>query len=372
MIGILVIATDQRARDLVSHIQPMVHGTIIQTGTFEQGMGEVFSKRPAIVLVQQVIYGIDCKTFVSQIKSLQMADLPRFVMLCNTFVPPEESSCDAMVDLSLPQEEMTAALLKVMVTIPGFQRQQPAVAPSADGEAGASVSADAGAPAAPSPPPGPPPERTDGWRQPDRAKPGVSAAAGAKPSPPPCYLVGIPAQRPQQRPPRTRRLLPATVLFLVVAAVAIAVWLRSMHHRAATDVPARTQSSRVVQPPPKPPASAIRLPAVVEKAHRDPAYAAAHPGWMRYLTSSLEFRVFRERGALRAVQVIGLTQDAITKPFFRQFVRDLTGTPPPSLSQSTGKDGEVQESGKGGGGAEFLLYHSGRTGRIIAFVVQLP
>jgi len=68
-----------------------------------------------------------------------------------------------------------------------------------------------------------------------------------------------------------------------------------------------------------------KLPAFIPTGLPDRAYAAAHPGWERYVAGGLEYLVYRENGRIRALQVIAGTEGTISDEFLRMCIRVSTG-----------------------------------------------
>jgi hypothetical protein len=78
--------------------------------------------------------------------------------------------------------------------------------------------------------------------------------------------------------------------------------------------------------PRTPPTTAMeKLPAFIPTGITDRAYAAAHPGWERYVAGGLEYLVYRENGRIRALQVIAGTEGTISDEFIRMCIRVSTG-----------------------------------------------
>jgi flagellar FliL protein len=112
-----------------------------------------------------------------------------------------------------------------------------------------------------------------------------------------------------------------------------------------------------------------RLPSAVPVDAPDAAYASSHPGWQSYKTASLEFRVFREKGAVKAVQVLSLQQKAITPEFFASFLGEMAGNSAFKRQSGEEKGGYYLEKGKAGTAAEVVVYRKEAGGEIKALVV---
>jgi len=116
----------------------------------------------------------------------------------------------------------------------------------------------------------------------------------------------------------------------------------------------------------------VQLPTILKQAKNDPAFTEEHPGWTRYQTDSLEFRLFREGESLRAIQVICLNDKTITDEFFHSFVRELSSEEAPPLTGTGKNNGIAVERGLQSTGAEYQIYRQIANGGIRGFVVALP
>ncbi|HEX2769421.1 MAG TPA: hypothetical protein VHN12_09050 [Geobacteraceae bacterium] len=74
-----------------------------------------------------------------------------------------------------------------------------------------------------------------------------------------------------------------------------------------------------------PPASVQKLPAFIPRGTPDSTYAAAHPGWERYVGNGLEYLVCRENNRIRAIQVIAGADGEISDAFLKMCIRQTTG-----------------------------------------------
>lgn len=117
----------------------------------------------------------------------------------------------------------------------------------------------------------------------------------------------------------TRKLISA--LLLVVICVATFLLVRNWDDMAGFLFKGKDEASI---PHPIPPAME-KLPAFIPAGVPDNAYAAAHPGWERYVGGGLEYLVFRENGRIHALQVIAGTEGKISDEFLRMCIRSSTG-----------------------------------------------
>jgi hypothetical protein len=119
----------------------------------------------------------------------------------------------------------------------------------------------------------------------------------------------------------------------------------------------------------EPPVQENRIPSCILSGSPDPGYSAAHPGWQRYETEALEFRVFRENGTVKAIQVIARREKAISAAVFTSFLKDIAGRESFMVQSRGKKGGSFVERGFAGSRAEVLIYRNKPAGEMNAFVV---
>lgn len=112
-----------------------------------------------------------------------------------------------------------------------------------------------------------------------------------------------------------------------------------------------------------------RAPRFIPLGAPDAAYASAHPGWQRYIAKTMEFRVFREGGSLKAIQVISRQDKAITQELLASFLGEATGTGFYTVLSGAPMGGYFVEKGSAGKGAEVIVYRKKRGREIRALVV---
>jgi hypothetical protein len=112
-----------------------------------------------------------------------------------------------------------------------------------------------------------------------------------------------------------------------------------------------------------------RIPSHVLMASPDPGYSATHPGWQRYETEALDYRVFREGKKVKALQVIARREKAITAAFFDSFLNEIANKEPFRVQSSETRGASFVEKGVVGKRAEVVVYRKRPAGEIEAFVV---
>jgi flagellar FliL protein len=129
-------------------------------------------------------------------------------------------------------------------------------------------------------------------------------------------------------------------------------------------------------PSPAAPGAAVpggrHIPSVVPLNGRDAAYAAGHPGWERYESSTLEFLVFKEQGTVKALQVIGKGGESVPEQTIAAVLRESFQSERYTVKGSTEKDGFLLEEGIVPGKGEILIYRKKGPGTVRALVVTWP
>ena len=178
------------------------------------------------------------------------------------------------------------------------------------------------------------------------------------------------------KPPRAVTPRDYGIGIAVFLLVGFGMYLYAENGRSSTlgkpvPVAAAGAPQRTAQHPPADRSATLknRLPSAVPVDAPDAAYASSHPGWQSYKTASLEFRVFREQGAVKAVQVLSLQQKAITPEFFASFLGEMAGNYVFKRQSSEEKGGFYLEKGTAGTAAEVVVYRKGAGGEIKALVV---
>jgi hypothetical protein len=128
------------------------------------------------------------------------------------------------------------------------------------------------------------------------------------------------------------------------------------------------------QGPSRPPLSADtitggELPSFLRHDWRDGTYSTSHPGWERYLSPEYDFRLFREKDFIKAIQVIAIGNGQVQDAFLVSVLREFGLSQPQPMGASERKGGMLVQRTTIGGKAELVLYKSDRDGRIKAFVL---
>jgi CheY-like chemotaxis protein len=399
MINILIISGDERVIKLVDQLQPQVVARINVVGDFDLGLKEVFNKRPSVVFIQSNMSGVSGETVSRHVKGLLREASPKIILMREHPAPqqPLNACFDDSINLFLPDQQLMEAFRKQLDKIPGWQWKEPFIsagplkATEAKEAGAAEEPSDTSQPQAalPHPPPLKPvvPQPLPAEKQKLQAArvaeapaiTGRPATAGKTPavSSGPGFVTGRgEAAEPGFTPGRTKSRKPwlYIIAFFVTLGLGFAIYSSAPElfpdsRQLKANLPVPSSSAN---PPPRVPPGTSQLPTFIPAQSNDVAYANANPGWSRYRTADQEFLVFRENGAIKAVQIIAVREGAITEDFFHSALRELCGSTAFNAKTSEGKGDYLVEKGVVGGNAEAAVYKKRGTGVIRALVISFP
>jgi CheY-like chemotaxis protein len=133
--------------------------------------------------------------------------------------------------------------------------------------------------------------------------------------------------------------------------------------KPSAPLPAAKAPVRPAQPTPAPrPAPGpgrhglSELPPFLRGVTLDAAYAKGHPGWQRYLGARAEYKLFREGGVYRAIQVIALTGQTIPDDIFRKVLQEFGGIDSYQIRSTEKKQHFLVDHGTGKGDVGVTVY----------------
>lgn len=142
-----------------------------------------------------------------------------------------------------------------------------------------------------------------------------------------------------------------------------------MGDRAMLTAIAESRGAKGQAPPPPVAARLTALPAFIPRDSLDKGYGAANPGWERYMGLVTEFKVFREGGGIKAIQVIDKGGQGIPDNFMRSALTQLAGGSSFVPSATEKKDGYEIQRGQVAANIRAVFYRDAKGGRLRAFVV---
>jgi hypothetical protein len=132
---------------------------------------------------------------------------------------------------------------------------------------------------------------------------------------------------------------------------------------------------RAPQPPtahPETGARIARLPEIIPLSGRDPGYEMQNPGWSRYAGNGMEFKVFRDKGEIKAIQAIAGGTQSIPEDMPKRVVGQIFGYASYSSAAPVEKQDYLVQQSRLPGGAEMLVYRKKSTNGIRGIVISVP
>ncbi len=112
-----------------------------------------------------------------------------------------------------------------------------------------------------------------------------------------------------------------------------------------------------------------RLPDFIPSYGLDKQYSSANPGWERYKGQVTEFKVFREKGSIKAIQVIDHGGQGVPESFMKGVLRQVAKKPAFVLESTEKKDGYEIQRGRIADNLKVVYYRDEHGGRLRAFVM---
>ncbi|GFE62330.1 hypothetical protein [Geobacter sp. AOG2] len=112
-----------------------------------------------------------------------------------------------------------------------------------------------------------------------------------------------------------------------------------------------------------------RLPDFIPRYAKDKQYSVANPGWERYKGQVTEFKVFREKESIKAIQVIDRGGQGVPESFMKGVLRQVAKKPAFVLESSEKKDGYEVQRGRIADNIKVVYYRDEKGGRLRAFVM---
>ena len=173
---------------------------------------------------------------------------------------------------------------------------------------------------------------------------------------------------------RSAGKLLAVIFLLAVAGAGVYLW--KFHDDAQQSVRAPSSTSKPsVADRSAPSAATIKvddngLPSFLRSDWRDPLYPSQHPGWERFLSPEVDFRLFREKGMIKALQGISRNQAGISETFLVDLLKQCGFNGPLPQGTVKLKNGILVKSIVLPGGAELVTYQEREAPHLKGFVLE--
>lgn len=111
------------------------------------------------------------------------------------------------------------------------------------------------------------------------------------------------------------------------------------------------------------------LPDFIPRYGYDKHYGVANPGWERYKGQVTEFRLLREAGVIKAIQVIDRGGNGVPESFMKAVLRQVAKNTAFSRDSSEKKEGYEIQRGRIGENIKAVYYRDESGGKLRAFVL---
>jgi CheY-like chemotaxis protein len=133
---------------------------------------------------------------------------------------------------------------------------------------------------------------------------------------------------------------------------------------------AGNQTGTVRHVPPRAELPRTDLPSFIPKQALDMQYGKTNPGWERYRDPTTEFKVYREKTVIRALQVIDRSGHGISMQFFNSALKEIAGSSSYVVEADERKGDFIVEKGQLAINAKIIIYRKQPDAQVKAFVVD--
>jgi len=393
MLNVFFISSDKRVATLIEYFQPFFKSKIRCASDFDNGLKEVFENRPSVVFIQSMIGTVSGETVSRHIKSLLGSASPRIVFMgdidskgkkgtswCDDWINVSDSAAQLQQDFaelfsrSFPedwreiQNEMEKTASSAADTthdarssaegISGYVVSQREVTGHADFD----VTSESEVISIPQ----------KSGRSGTDILGSNSEIVEEEEFPAYQNLYDDPLLESVVSPPKRRFYGKFLTAFFLLAVTGIGVYLwtsRNGDSKIPATPPPRENADRTVSPPTKIKGGLKGLPSFVNSEWRDAPYTVQHPGWERYVSPEVDFRIFREKDTIKALQGISRGR-GISEAFLAQILKQLGLNGPSPDGKEFLKNGFLVKSFVYSGVAELVTYHEQGGTEIKAFVLE--
>lgn len=398
MLNVFVISSDKRVRSLIAHFQPFFKAKIRCASDFDNGLKEVFENRPSVVFIQSTIGTVSGETVSRHIKSLLGSESPRIVFLGESDIKGKTGTswCDDWIRVSDSEQQLQQDFAELFSRC--FPTEWREINEEMENRAHADsknlvkphISEEKLSPEAP--------VRQELADKSDFG-PGGTLAGTSIPEKSSGFTVEIPSSESEiveeevfpayqnlyddpslaaDLSRKKRRSVGKYLAVFSLLAVAVAGFYLWKHHddRVQQSLrPSSPASKSSVADHSAPSAATITvddngLPSFLRSDWRDPGYSSQHPGWERFLSPEVDFRLFREKGTIKALQGISRKQSGISDAFLTELLKQCGFNGPLAKGIVEVKNGILVKSVVLPGGAELVTYQEQEAPHLKAFVLE--
>jgi len=377
MLNILLISDQPRLHTIVSSACDLQEGTFRIATSLNQGLQEIGRELPDILFLQNRLSGLSGAILVRHVRS-QLNAATRLVLFTDggAETPRSETAGDIELDVSVSDTELSDAICEIIADqIAALGQAEAEGPPQADAAAVAialtppvadadvdSVTLSSGRPVSVS---------DTGFMAGDTRNDREPAAVD-DPLPRQATILSSGPPPIQWEKKRVKMALAIIAAACVLGAAAFALVRQSSRPIPTAAPPSSTAAVRPTPTPPLVPPTGTQpapLPSFIPAQARDAGYSAANPGWERYTSSAREYKIFREQGVMKALQVLDRRNAGIDPAFFTSVLQDLAKVSDYRLESRETKGEFLMKRGRLTPTSHVILYKSRSDKTLHAFVI---
>ena len=137
MLNLLFISNSSKMDFIKKRLQPMLKVKIDVVTDFDHGLKDVFEKRPATIIIQDLISGVTGESVARHIQMLLGSGAPVFVLMHegNTRIKPIKGLFEHIIDLTQPDEKLVEDVQTILKSILGPEWEKIYITPKPDAAA---------------------------------------------------------------------------------------------------------------------------------------------------------------------------------------------------------------------------------------------
>lgn len=376
MFNILLISDQSRLHTIVSSACDLQEGTFRIASSLNQGLQEIGRDLPDILFLQNRLSGLSGAILIRHVRS-QLDAATRLVLFTDgsADTPRSETAGDIELDVSVSDAELSDAICEIIADQIAALQGEAEEPPQADAAAAAIAytppAADADVDSV----------TLSSGRHVSGAGTGFMAddtqdtrEPAAADDPPPRQAT-ILSSSPPPIQWESKRVKAALAILSAACILGSGAFLLIRQSARPLPTAAPSSSKAAGRPTPPPPVAAPKealtapLPSFIPVQARDAGYSAANPGWERYTSSAREYKIFREQGVMKALQVLDRRNAGIDPAFFTSVLQDLAKVSDYRLESRETKGEFLMKRGQLTPTSHVILYKSRSDKTLHAFVI---
>ncbi|KAF0220859.1 MAG: hypothetical protein FD174_856 [Geobacteraceae bacterium] len=370
MTDILLIADQQRLHEIFAAASALPGVRVRVATALNQGLQEIAAEAPSLLFIQSRLSGLSGEIITRHVKS-ELKDGSTKIILFTEVANDGgagETPADIILDLAAPDKELVDRIQEIIaghgqsdnesaVTGKVAAQKEASTTPLAENVVD-SVSI------------GREETASSSFHEELESLIGKSGAAKER-------FSFEPGRDPKGIQRKKRWLFPAISLLAVVIVAGITLFSGRSHEPVKKASPSPPPPVKPLPNVTKAPIQAAtpplpqlpQLPGFVPREGMDARYGETHPGWERYVSAAAEFKVYREKSAIKALQVLDRSGDGIKPQFFTKVVQEMADVRDYTLEAKEHKGDYLIKKGRLTAKSRVILYKKKSDTVLQAFVI---